>query len=82
MGATMTDGTIIFYDCDPVCLYDTCNSLGDHDHCGALHPLMDCLAKPAFCGKVQCRSGIIQNQNLRFAQKCSGNGHTLLLSTR
>src|SRR5699024_1030843 len=80
MGVKSIDPSVVQYK-DPVCGLYTGNTLGNND----LGSSWDLFSKSGPDTGVSCRiyrtGGVIQDQDLRFLQKGSGNTQTLLLTS-
>ena len=65
---------------DPVCGFDAGQPLGDDDLRRARDLFCKCRPDLCVCGRIDRTGGIIQDQDLRFLQKRSGNTESLFLT--
>ena len=65
---------------DLVCIFYRRNSLRNDDLCSIRNFFPECFSNQRICLCIYRTCGVIQNQNLRFFQKCPCNTQTLLLS--
>lgn len=72
----------LFYDQDVVAVHDGLESMRDCDGYPVGDNFIEGVLDQSFISPVKCRSGLIQQQDLRVLYQCSRNGDPLLLSAR
>lgn len=84
MSAFFDDNAVLHHQ-DLVSVDDGGESMGDHnggDLAEFVSDVVDCLLHFLFIFLVQSTSGLVKQQNLGMLHKGSGDGHSLLLSSR
>ena len=75
----------VMHDQDVISIFDCAKSMGNHDGCDISELFTNvvyCLLHDLFVFLVKCTCSLVQQQDLWFLDKCSGDCDSLLLSSR